>query len=302
MGSDNAAGSKSPGAWLAAKLRLTLRKRQHVLNLVFAWIASATVFYRVHNAWPLSRAFYHAVQAGLSIGFGLFDETDAVSRVFTCVHVLFGTAIAASALVFIGEAAADKVALNIGSALHLRNRNARLDRQRRLGSVVLLGTVVLIGVAFSVLHEKRSLIDGIYFSLTALSTGGLLAPIDTPFSLWFVGAWCLFGVPVFGYALGNVAEEFLVVRIESAVRPMVQMKWSDRDFNRADSTPDGRLEFGEYLEYSLLSLGIIEPEFVARMKEEFNSLDADGSGDLSRAELVQRRHRRVLGAAHPHGV
>lgn len=305
MGSDNAAGSKSHGAWLAAKLRLTLRKRQHVLNLVFAWIGIATVFYRVHNGWPLSRCFYHAVQAGLSIGFGLFDETDAVSRVFTCVHVLFGTAIAASALVFIVEAAADKVALNIGSALHLRDRNAHLDRQRRLGSLVLLGAVVVIGVVFSIVHEKRSLLDAVYFSVTALSTGGLMPPMDHALSLWFVGAWCLLGVPIFGYALGNIAEAFLVVRLESAVRPMVAMKWSDRDFDRADGLlhADGRVEFEEYLVHSLLSLGVIEPEFVTRIKQEFDSLDVDGSGDLSRAELVKRRRRRATsGSEHPHGV
>ena len=41
------------------------------------WILSSTTFYHFYNGWSWTVAFYYAVQAGLSVGFGsISEETD----------------------------------------------------------------------------------------------------------------------------------------------------------------------------------------------------------------------------------
>ena len=49
--------------------------------MVFLQFSGATAFYHLHNGWALPEAFYHAVDAGLSIGSGAIAETDQMSMV-----------------------------------------------------------------------------------------------------------------------------------------------------------------------------------------------------------------------------
>ena len=277
--------------WVSRTLRITLSKKHHVHILIAVWITTATLFYRAWNGWPWSRSFYHSVQAGLSIGFGLYEENDKVSRLFTCGHVLFGTAIAGSALVFLVESAADRIALRIGSSASCTAdvSATRFPMQRSTGVFFLLLAVLLTGFTFAVLHEKKDPITALYFAITALSTGGLMAPADHAVSLWFTGAWCIIGVPVFGYALGQLAEQFLVVRVESAVRQSSVRVWSNADFDAADAlmTRDGRIDWGEFLELELITSGTVDPDVLRRLKKRFRELDLDGDGHLTRDEIVR---------------
>merc|ERR1719203_2044596 len=48
--------------------------------------------------WTFAQSFYYAVQAGLSIGFGLLSETSDRSRLFTVVYILVGSSVIAGAL------------------------------------------------------------------------------------------------------------------------------------------------------------------------------------------------------------
>ena len=40
-----------------------------VAIIVTIWMGIGTIFYSFHNDWPLSQAFFYAVDAGMSIGF-----------------------------------------------------------------------------------------------------------------------------------------------------------------------------------------------------------------------------------------
>ena len=67
------------------------------------------------------------------------------------------------------------------------------------------------GVIYGAIHENWTFIRSLYFSVAALSTAGLQAPVAGDFSLFLVGCYSLTGVPIFGACLGALAS-FIVDR------------------------------------------------------------------------------------------
>jgi hypothetical protein len=59
--------------------------------------------------WEFGDGFYYAVQAGLSIGFGLLSETSNASRLFTCYHILAGASFIGGALSLFATQAMNQV-------------------------------------------------------------------------------------------------------------------------------------------------------------------------------------------------
>jgi hypothetical protein len=74
-----------------------------MLTATLVWLGGSTCFYHFYNGWPWSHSFYYTVQAGLSIGFGALVEPNDWSKLFTAFNVLFGAAVACTALFFWAE-------------------------------------------------------------------------------------------------------------------------------------------------------------------------------------------------------
>lgn len=51
-------------------------------------VATAVVFYRLHEGWPLVDSLYFSVATGLTIGYGDLAPSTAVSKVFTMVYAV----------------------------------------------------------------------------------------------------------------------------------------------------------------------------------------------------------------------
>mmetsp|Transcript_108653 Transcript_108653/g.335600 ORF Transcript_108653/g.335600 Transcript_108653/m.335600 type:complete len:413 (-) Transcript_108653:46-1284(-) len=89
--------------------------------VVICWLLLGTVIYKVADncsvsrtctfngvlletdvcGWTWGESFYYAVQAGLSIGFGLLAETNDGSRFYTICHILIGSTIVTGCLSFL---------------------------------------------------------------------------------------------------------------------------------------------------------------------------------------------------------
>ena len=68
------------------------------IAVVFVWLLTGTAFYHFKDDFRWSMAFYYAVQAGLSIGFGALPEHNISSQLFTIFFLLAGSSLAAGAL------------------------------------------------------------------------------------------------------------------------------------------------------------------------------------------------------------
>jgi ion channel len=77
-------------AVLAASVRSAWREpafRGAAVSLVLT-IATATVFYALHEGWSVLDSLYFSMTTGLTIGYGDLAPTTAFSKTFTIVYVV----------------------------------------------------------------------------------------------------------------------------------------------------------------------------------------------------------------------
>ena len=163
------------------------------------------------------------------------------------------------------------------------------------------------GAVWAATVEGWGLVQSLYFAVCGLSTSGLQAPsvadgVLPNRSALFVALFCMSGVPIFGFALGRFADVFVRRLVaarerEALSRPLSadEFDFSRRLFTPA-STPDDAgaadsetVDFGEYLALEMIRLGKADMGTLELIKAEFDRLDADGSGTLSRAEAQQAK-------------
>ena len=218
------------------------------VGAILAWILVGTLFYTFYEGWNVGAGFYYAIQAGLSVGFGALVELDDGSRLFTIFYVLMGSSAVAGALSVFAQLALEKhesmmkeiqralcegsdaAGGNAGGMRSLaRNCCVEFWHSQR-NCCIALGLFIwyiLLGTVFAMTKmvpsfftrsfslpcclQNTTFITGLYFAVTACSTGGLYAPTcgqgDYCFAL--VGLYCLFGIPLFGYSLGQFANIFV---------------------------------------------------------------------------------------------
>ena len=304
---------------------------------VLLWLAVATTFYTIHNEWTASESFYYAVQSGLSIGFGVIPETDDVSRLFTTFHVLCGALGMTVMLSLLAEAALANIETKVRMEslskllLHDRHNNnnknnsdaAEIKDMHRstlcaqllsgVVSVEVLGAVVWlsIGSYCGYVYQEFTIIQSIYFAVTAASTGGLEGVERTDLSLFWAALYCLIGVPLFGIATSKIATIWLESRTVEKVRERVRhesmnqeewMKYAlSLDFVTAESSRDDgnvhqqrAMDLSEYLCMELTSLGLVQKDHLKVIVERFMELDADHSGDITLDEA--KASRMVVGS------
>ena len=63
-----------------------------------------------------------------------------------------------------------------------------------------------LGVWFGVAIEKFEIIDSLLFSLTALTTAGVIDPRNNDLSYWLTSAYILIGIPLHGLFWGSVVD------------------------------------------------------------------------------------------------
>ena len=65
---------------------------EHPLSAAFTgvvlWVVFGVMLYRYANDWTYAQSFYYTVQSGLSIGFGLLEEKNDLSKVSGCLILL----------------------------------------------------------------------------------------------------------------------------------------------------------------------------------------------------------------------
>ena len=120
------------------------------------------------------------------------------------------------------------------------------------------------------------------------------------YNLWSgvlnVAVFCLLGVPLFGVAMGLVANIF----VDSLVQARVTLPsdLTDEEFNRVAglSIDDGTVQFGEFFILELLRQGKVDMEGVHAIKRAYDRIDSNGDGSLSAHEV--RRFHKICALRH----
>lgn len=248
-------------------------------GMVFLQFSGATAFYHLHNGWALPEAFYHAVDAGLSIGSGAIAETDQMSMAFTIVHVLLGASIVAGALGLIVEKAIDRGVDDAAGGQGPRDWLVMLaDVEPTLAALVVW---IAGGVAFGMTVEGWSLIESLYFCVTMLSTAGLRSPSLQPHNLVFTGVYALTGVPIFGAVLGQLAG----LMAEGQAARELNHKLQHQQLKKSDLHGKASVDYGDFLALTLTKHNVVDKDIMLKIRKSFEKLDSDGSGVITHAAL-----------------
>jgi Ca2+-binding EF-hand superfamily protein len=148
------------------------------------------------------------------------------------------------------------------------------------------------GVVYGMAHMEWTFIRSLFFSISALSTGGLQAPEepvdrDDPL-MWMVVLWLLTGVPVFALFLGLVANAAVASQQEALMLRQMQENLSKAEMEfvaQMGDVGDVNIDFCEFFQFKLLRMGFLTRQQLDNIRDQFKELDVDGSGELTPDEM-----------------
>ena len=156
---------------------------------------------------------------------------------------------------------------------------------------------VVFGVVWSSLTVQWPLIEGLYFTITSLSTGGIWSiPDDSKDIMYFIVAiftctgapiMCLSG-GVFAHRMSRIGEAAYIQKTINAAITLEELGM----MNQLDiDDGDGFIDETEYIILILVRLKAIRPELIAAILARFRHLDADGLGAIP-YEIFQMPDKR----------
>lgn len=101
-----------------------------------------------------------------------------------------------------------------------------------------------------------------------------------------------------GQWLGFVANWIIEGRQAKFRKHLGNRELTQRDLDIMDENGDGSVSRSEFLEFMLVAMNKIDQELVDELRGHFDKLDADGTGELSREDLVEAARRRLKSPSH----
>lgn len=125
------------------------------------------------------------------------------------------------------------------------------------------------------------------FAVSAMSTGGVIAPASKPASFWFCGFYAMVGVPLFGVCIGTLGS-MLSEKEEARVlaeKITAKISHSELEFIDRIGTNDGQIDRFEFRIMSFLRIGALDMDLLKVIDSQFDLIDSDDSGAVTNAEV-----------------
>jgi hypothetical protein len=150
---------------------------------------------------------------------------------------------------------------------------------------------VIVGVLWSCLSIKWPLIDGVYFSVSSLTTGGMWAiPDGSPD--WYYGVVALYivgGVPIMAISLGMVANFVSTIGGSQIMEQKISAHITDAEIEMMESfgiaDDDGSIDAKEFAILTLVRIGALQPALICMIHERFKEIDKNKTGSISYDDL-----------------
>lgn len=254
---------KDSRVWIYVRETMGLSDQTFAMfNLWLVWLFVGTVFYAYELDIGWAKGFYMAVNIGYSIGWGDISEAGEYgSQWFSTVYVLCGASFIAAALGFFAQAIVDdrdnwytnelqRIKYEAKMRKAVRNDDntrmftlwAKYNREK-LRSIVLWLVFVIIATGAALgTHKEWEFIEGLYFAVSSLSTGGHYSlPSDADeWEYGLTGIYCALGVPLMGIAMATLASIFIDTGSIDDLMDKVKERVSEKEI-------DMLMEFGKCL-------------------------------------------------------
>jgi hypothetical protein len=159
---------------------------------------------------------------------------------------------------------------------------------RLLPTVILLFVVIIIGMIMIILDTGGDISLGraFYFAVITGTTIGYgdISP-STAAGRGFSILYILLTVVATGNVLSSIASAIIDAKKKAILDKILAKKITREDFQKFDVDGDGTIERTEYIMRKLMLMGLLNADDVKRVEAEFNSMDADKSGEITMEDL-----------------
>ena len=149
--------------------------------------------------------------------------------------------------------------------------------------------VLTLGIGMVIIwYDKRDItfIEMFYFAVitgTTIGYGDYSPSSQVGRAVAIV--YLYFAVMTIGGVLSSIAGSIVDAKQKKALEKILMKKITMADFEEFDIDGDGKIEKSEFVMRKLLLMGILNPVDVERCEQEFEIMDADGSGEIDMEDL-----------------
>mmetsp|Transcript_30673 Transcript_30673/g.55823 ORF Transcript_30673/g.55823 Transcript_30673/m.55823 type:complete len:372 (+) Transcript_30673:192-1307(+) len=275
---------------------------------VIGWIAYCLVF----ETWDFTTATFFLMVTLTTVGYGVPSPTSQASRLFTIVFVLFGISIVAVALVEVANFFIEKREALVKKTRAEMIKNAAENQKPGASSgslkgkeggrskfkaflaahpiIGVTGNLVVYALFFGAVYsgiEGWPLVDGIYFTIITGTTVGYgdLVPSTTG-GMW----WSVFFLPFAVIFVSTNLSEFASILLgkseDTKLKALLEVDLSLEALLNMDQDGDGEITEFEFMKFMMTTAGMADEDTLDSLHKRFQEMDADGSGSLTREDIL----------------
>ena len=228
-----------------------------------------------------------------------------VSKFYTVVHLYLGATIIGGILGLFASLAIEKseswykeveeTVANVNVDVGGGKKKCTMFYDRNASVIRAWGFLALwltVGTLYGVLKEKWTFVTSLYFASAACSTGGLAGPTPDPAGVWFTAVYSIIGVPLYGAAVGQIAEGLTKRYIQKQQQKTMAKAIDQAEFDIATrlksgavGSGDGTIDLFSFTLMQLYRLRRTNEEEIKEIWDDFRELDADKNGKFTRSEM-----------------
>eukprot|EP00602_Paraphysomonas_sp_CaronLab_P009560 CAMPEP_0185020120 /NCGR_PEP_ID=MMETSP1103-20130426/2725_1 /TAXON_ID=36769 /ORGANISM="Paraphysomonas bandaiensis, Strain Caron Lab Isolate" /LENGTH=787 /DNA_ID=CAMNT_0027550835 /DNA_START=268 /DNA_END=2631 /DNA_ORIENTATION=- len=270
------------------------------------WLAVGTLFFSIHDDLFLSKAFFTSV----SFGYGIFWTPiphNLASSIFVRVHFAVGVAAIGGIMAVFAKSLADAKSKWYVDAMKKQAMEAARKTEGYWDDIVasieyygpkfqihiLFILWFAVGVLWGWVCVDWPLLNGVYFSMSAMATGGLWPiPDDSPeWHFLFGGIYVVVGVPVMAISFGLMANSVSSIGGSLSLEEKIGARVTDQELDMMKEfgieNGDGAIDAREYVILVLVRIGALAPELISTINQAFQKLDKKGSGFITYEDLQE---------------
>ncbi|KAH9324829.1 hypothetical protein KI387_005007 [Taxus chinensis] len=241
-------------------------------------------------------ALYFSIVTMTTVGYGDLVPNGVLAKLLSCIFVFSGMALVGLFLSGAADYLVEKQERLLIKSFQRQKKHAlnefQIEKQihraqwKLLVSLAILLALIVVGIV--VLHEVEGLdlLNSFYCVLSTITTLGYGdQSFLTEAGRIFAIIWILVSTLCLAQFFLYLAETRTEDRQKALVSWVLNRKTTVTDLEAADMDSDGVVSASEFVLYKLKEMGKIEEEDVALFMKEFNNLDADHSGTLTKSDL-----------------
>jgi hypothetical protein len=177
------------------------------------------------------------------------------------------------------------------SVMH-RTKTAAASFIRSHKVLTMFAVWLMIGIAFGCGCVGWSFLDALYYSVSAMTTGGMKSlPAGAPgWQSALTGVYAAIGVPIMSIAGGGIAHEISSLNERDRIEEQISSHLTEEEFVMMKfvgiEDDDGFIDRGEFIILILVRLGVLKPDVLRVIMARFTALDVKNEGFILHKDIT----------------